>query len=122
MISEEDARYAGEHQIPVVTTLSRIDGLRASDPDAVSLVEEEIILPNLRMLRKYNVPVLIGSDEANPVDRRGDLPRPPGHLLPARGAQDGERKPRRSSSSRSARSGCCVRGTRRASWSIRATR
>ena len=67
VIAEDDARYAGEHQIPVVTTISRIDGLRASDPDAVALVEREIILPNLRMLRKYNVPVLAGSDEAKPI-------------------------------------------------------
>lgn len=67
VISEEDARYAGEHQIPIATTLSRIDNLRATDPDAVNLVEQEIVLPNLRMLRKYNVPVLIGSDEAIPV-------------------------------------------------------
>lgn len=67
VIAEEDARFAGEHQIPVVTTISRVDGLRASDPDAVRQVEEEIILPNLRMLRKYNVPVLAGSDEAKPI-------------------------------------------------------
>ena len=67
VIAEDDARYAGEHQIPVCTTLIRVDHTRASDPDAVRLVEEEVVRPNLRMLRKYNVPVLLGSDEATPV-------------------------------------------------------
>ena len=62
VIAEEDARFAGERQIPVSPRISRLD-LRASDPEAVALVETEIILPNLRMLRKYNVPVLIGTDE-----------------------------------------------------------
>ena len=63
VIAEDDARFAGERQIPVTTTLSRLGNLRASNPADVALVEKEVILPNLKMLRKYNVPVLIGTDE-----------------------------------------------------------
>ncbi|MGH6624367.1 MAG: amidohydrolase family protein, partial [Burkholderiaceae bacterium] len=63
VIAEDDARFAGERRIPVTTTLSRLGNLRASNPADVALVEKEVILPNLRMLRKYNVPILIGTDE-----------------------------------------------------------
>ena len=65
VIAEDDARFAGERQIPVTTTLSRLGNLRASNPAEVDLVEKEVVLPNLRMLRKYNVPVLIGTDEVS---------------------------------------------------------
>ena len=65
VIAEDDARFAGERHIPVTTTLSRLGNLRASNPADVSLVEKEVVLPNLRMLRKYNVPVLIGTDEVS---------------------------------------------------------
>ena len=48
VIAEDDARFAGEHQIPVTTTLGRLGNLRASNPAEVALVEKEVILPNLR--------------------------------------------------------------------------
>ena len=68
VIAEDDARFAGEHQIPVTTTLGRLGNLRQTNPDEVSLVEKEVILPNLKMLRKYNVPVLIGTDDVPVLD------------------------------------------------------
>ena len=68
VIAEDDARYAGEHRIPVTTTLWRLGGLRASNPEDVAQVEKEVVIPNLRMLRKYNVPVLIGTDDVPLLD------------------------------------------------------
>jgi imidazolonepropionase-like amidohydrolase len=65
VIAEDAARLAGERQIPVTTTISRVGNLKASNPAEVGLVEKEVVVPNLRMLRKYNVPVLIGTDEVS---------------------------------------------------------
>ncbi|WP_213959628.1 amidohydrolase family protein [Variovorax sp. dw_954] len=67
-IAEEDVRFAGERRIPVTTTLARLGNLRATNPAEVALVEKEVVLPNLQLMRKYNVPVLIGTDDVPVLD------------------------------------------------------
>ena len=62
-ISEEDARLAGRRGVTVTTTLSWLAESMESDAAEGQRILDEVIRPNLAVLRKYGVPILIGSDQ-----------------------------------------------------------
>jgi Amidohydrolase family len=59
-ITEEDARLAARRKVKVITTLTWLDELE--DRALAKRIESEVIVPNVRLLKKHGVPVLIGSD------------------------------------------------------------
>jgi predicted amidohydrolase YtcJ len=63
-LTEEDARLAKQHGVTVTTT---VQGLMEDDDDDGGRwnreVREEAAIPNLRLLKRYRVPMLVGSDE-----------------------------------------------------------
>jgi len=69
VIAENDAQLAGQRRVPVITTVVRAFDVREVDPQGFEQVERDVIVPNLRMLKKWNVPLIMGTD---------DLTRPPG--------------------------------------------
>jgi hypothetical protein len=62
-ISESDARLAAERGTTVTTTLSWLAELGESDAAEQQKVLEQVIRPNLQLLRRFGVPILIGSDQ-----------------------------------------------------------
>jgi Amidohydrolase family len=59
-ISDEDARLAARRQVKVITTLTWLDELE--DRELAARIEREVIVPNVRLLKRHGVPILIGSD------------------------------------------------------------
>jgi imidazolonepropionase-like amidohydrolase len=61
-ISEADARLAGQRRVTVTTTLSWLADEMESDAAAAGRLVEEVIRPNVALLRKSGVTLLLGSD------------------------------------------------------------
>ena len=63
-ISEADARLAGQKKIVVVTTIGETleQTFNEKFPERDRLALRAMLIQNLRILRKYNVPIAIGSD------------------------------------------------------------
>lgn len=61
-IAVADARLAGERHVTVTTTLSWLADEMESDAKAADRIVEEVIRPNVAMLRKFGVALLVGSD------------------------------------------------------------
>ena len=63
-ISEADAKLAGEKKIVVVTTIGEVIDLTFSDqfPEPARLAVRSMLVQNLQILRKHQVPIAIGSD------------------------------------------------------------
>lgn len=59
-ITAEDARLAARRKVKVITTLTWLDELE--DRALAKHIESEVIVPNVRLLKKHGVPLLIGSD------------------------------------------------------------
>ena len=59
-ITEDDARLAARKHVKVITTLTWLDELE--DRALAKRIEAEVIVPNVRLLKKHGVPILIGSD------------------------------------------------------------
>jgi len=60
-IEEEDAKLAGEKNITVITTLGIIDNILSNPSDTNDSIMV-VIQNNIKLLKKYNVPIAIGSD------------------------------------------------------------
>jgi imidazolonepropionase-like amidohydrolase len=61
-IEEKDAKMAGEKNITVITTLGySIDDILSNPSDSNSLIMD-VMENNIKLLKKYNVPIAIGSD------------------------------------------------------------
>lgn len=61
-IQEEDAKIAGEKKITVVTTLAGVLITINSLEEDIKLELKNILATNIALLKKYNVPIAIGSD------------------------------------------------------------
>jgi hypothetical protein len=62
-ISEADARLAAERGATVTTTLSWLAEEMESDAAGAQKILEQVIRPNVEILRRFGVPILIGSDQ-----------------------------------------------------------
>jgi hypothetical protein len=65
LISEADARLAARRGVRVITTLGWInnDDDFANNPKRAEEVKQQIIIPNLRLLKRHGVKLLVGSDQ-----------------------------------------------------------
>jgi hypothetical protein len=61
-ISEADARLAAERRVTVTTTLSWLTDEMESDATAANRLVEEVIRPNVAILQRFGVMLLVGSD------------------------------------------------------------
>ena len=61
-ISEADARLAAEGRVTVTTTLSWLADEMETDATAANRLVEEVIRPNVAILQKFGVTLLVGSD------------------------------------------------------------
>jgi hypothetical protein len=62
-VAEADARLAAERGATVTTTLSWLAELADSDAAGAKKVLEQVIRPNVQLLRRFGIPILIGSDQ-----------------------------------------------------------
>jgi hypothetical protein len=62
-ISEADARLAAERGVTVTTTLSWLGEQMESDAAGAEKILDEVIRPNVALLRRFGVPLLVGSDQ-----------------------------------------------------------
>jgi Amidohydrolase family len=62
-ISEADARLAGERGVTVTTTLSWLGEQMGEDAAAAQAVLENVVRPNVALLKRWRVPILVGSDQ-----------------------------------------------------------
>jgi imidazolonepropionase-like amidohydrolase len=62
-LDDASARLAGREGVAVITTLGWLDELRRDDPAYAETVTREIVLPNLALLKRHGVPLLLGSDQ-----------------------------------------------------------
>ena len=65
LIRESDARLAAKRGVRVITTLGWLKGDDdfANDSQRAEEVKQQIIIPNLRLLKRYGVKLLVGSDQ-----------------------------------------------------------
>jgi imidazolonepropionase-like amidohydrolase len=63
LISEADARLAAKRDVRVITTLSWLKADLGDDPQRAADARTRVIIPNLRLLKRYRVKLLIGSDQ-----------------------------------------------------------
>lgn len=62
-ISEADARLAAKRDVRVITTLSWLKASFANNPKGAEEARTQVIIPNLRLLKRYGVKLLVGSDQ-----------------------------------------------------------
>jgi len=62
-ITEADVRLAAERGVTVTTTLSWLGEQMGEDAAAAQAVLENVIRPNVALLKRWRVPLLIGSDQ-----------------------------------------------------------
>ena len=62
IITDGDARLCAEYKIPVITTLSFLKYLADREQDK-ELIKNDIIIPNIKLLIKYHVNLVIGVDQ-----------------------------------------------------------
>jgi hypothetical protein len=63
LISEADAKLAARHGVRVITTLSWLKADLGDDPQRAEEAKTQVIIPNLLMLKRHGVKLLIGSDQ-----------------------------------------------------------
>lgn len=65
LIRKDDARLAAKRGVRVITTLGWLKGDEdfANDAQRTEDVKQQIIIPNLRLLKRYGVKMLVGSDQ-----------------------------------------------------------
>jgi imidazolonepropionase-like amidohydrolase len=62
-ITTEDAKAAARAHVSVTTTLSWLGDLKKRDPERYQISRDQILIPNLKLLRAAGVRLLIGSDQ-----------------------------------------------------------
>ena len=62
-ITKADARLAGRRGVYVITTLDWLDELAHENPSRAAAIEKTVILPNLRLLLRHHVKLVVGSDQ-----------------------------------------------------------
>ena len=63
LISEADARLAAKRGVRVITTLGWLDNDLGNDPKQREEARTQVVIPNLRLLKRYGVKMLVGSDQ-----------------------------------------------------------
>lgn len=65
LIRENDAKLAARRGVRVITTLGWIKGDEdfVNDPQRTEEVKQNIIIPNIRLLKRHGVKIIIGSDQ-----------------------------------------------------------
>jgi imidazolonepropionase-like amidohydrolase len=59
-LTPEDAQLAKQAHVTVTTTLANLPGRRNA-----ALVRDQVVIPNIKLLKAAGVPILVGSDEFN---------------------------------------------------------
>lgn len=63
LIPESDARLAASQGCRVVTTLGWLTDMKSENPARAKEIETQIVIPNLSLMKRYGVKLLIGSDQ-----------------------------------------------------------
>ena len=63
LIAESDARLAARRGVRVITTLGWLDDLKSENPLQAEEARKQVVIPNLRLLKKHGVKLLVGSDQ-----------------------------------------------------------
>ena len=63
LISEADARLAAKRGVRVITTLGWLDADLGDSPHQREEARTQVVIPNLRLLKRYGVKMLVGSDQ-----------------------------------------------------------
>ncbi|MDT4966869.1 MAG: hypothetical protein QOJ64_1606 [Acidobacteriota bacterium] len=63
LISEADARLARRRNVRVITTLGWLRADLGDDPQRAEEARTKVVIPNLRLLKRYGVKLLVGSDQ-----------------------------------------------------------
>jgi hypothetical protein len=63
LISETDARLAARRGVRVITTLGWLVTDLGDDPQRAKEARTQVVVPNLRLLKRYGVKLLVGSDQ-----------------------------------------------------------
>ena len=63
LISETDARLAAKRGVRVITTLGWLRADLGDDPQREKEARTQVVVPNLRLLKRYGVKLLVGSDQ-----------------------------------------------------------
>jgi hypothetical protein len=63
LISEADAKLAAKRKVRVITTLGWLDADLGDSPQQREEARTQVVIPNLRLLKKYGVKILVGSDQ-----------------------------------------------------------
>lgn len=63
LISEADARLAAKRGVRVITTLGWLNADLSDKPREREEAITQVVVPNLRMLKRYGVKLLVGSDQ-----------------------------------------------------------
>lgn len=62
-ITEADANAAAKAHIKITSTLSWLTDLKEEDPPHYKIAKDEVVIPNMKLLKRAGVPILIGSDK-----------------------------------------------------------
>jgi imidazolonepropionase-like amidohydrolase len=63
LISESDARLAARRGVRAITTLGWLNDLKSENPQQAEEARTQVVIPNLRLLKRYGVKLLVGSDQ-----------------------------------------------------------
>lgn len=63
LISETDARLAARHGVRVITTLGWLRADLGDDPQREKEARMQVVIPNLRLLKRHGVKLVVGSDQ-----------------------------------------------------------
>ena len=63
LISEADARLAAKRRVRVITTLGWLIADLGDDPQRAQEARTQVVIPNLRLLKRHGVKLLVGSDQ-----------------------------------------------------------
>lgn len=63
LISETDARLAAKRRVRMITTLGWLKADLGDDPQREKEARTQVVVPNLLLLKRYGVKLLVGSDQ-----------------------------------------------------------
>ena len=63
LIREADARLAAKRGVRVITTLGWLTADLSDNPQQAEAARTQVVIPNLRLLKRYGVKLLVGSDQ-----------------------------------------------------------
>lgn len=63
LISETDARFAAKRGVRMITTLGWLEDLKSENPQQAEEARTQVVVPNLRLLKRNGVKLLVGSDQ-----------------------------------------------------------